>query len=127
MKHQILKLNSVHPTKGYSHATRIGGTLYVAGQIAKDLQGNLVGPGDIRAQAHQAYVNLKNIMEEAGGSLENIVKMTTYLTHPDYIEPYREVRNTYFSDPMPPNTLVVISSLADPGFLIEVEAMAELN
>ena len=127
MAHEILKFNSVHPTSGYSHATRVGNTLYVAGQIAKDVQGNLVGLGDFKVQAHQAFTNLKNIMEEAGGSLKNIVKKTTYLTHYDYIAPYRAVRNEYFSEPMPPNTLVIISSLADPGFLIEVEAIAELD
>ena len=127
MAHQILKLNKVHPTKGYSHAARAGNTLYVAGQIAKDIKGNLVGPADIRAQAHQAYTNLRNVIEEAGGSLKDIVKMTTYLTHPDYVEPWRSVRNEYLSEPMPPNTLVIITSLVEPGFLIEVEAIAELQ
>lgn len=127
MAHEILKLNSVHPTRGYSHAARAGNTIYIAGQIAQDVQGQLVGRGDIEAQAHQVFTNLKNILEEVGGSLANIVKMTTLLTHFGSIETYRAVRNNYFSEPMPPNTLMIIESLATPDFMIEVEAIAVLD
>jgi reactive intermediate/imine deaminase len=127
MAHEILKLKSVHPTVGYSHAAKAGNTLYIAGQVAQDVEGNLVGKGDLESQARQVFINLKNIMEEAGGSLNNIVKMTTFLTHYNYIETYRNVRNEYFSDPFPPNTLLIIESLALPDFMIEVEAVAVLD
>ena len=127
MAHEILQLKSVHPTRGYSHAAKAGNTLYIAGQIAQDAGGNLVGKGDIEAQAHQVFTNLKNIVEESGGRLENIVKMTTLLTHFGSIETYRSVRNDYFKDPMPPNTLMIIESLASPDFMIEVEAIAVLD
>ena len=127
MAHEILKLKSVHPTIGYSHAAKSGNTLYIAGQVAKDRDGNLVGKGDFEAQAHQAHENLKSIMEEAGGTLQNIVKLTTYLTHSSYIESYRSVRSNYFPEPCPPNTLLIIESLALPDFMIEVEAIAELD
>jgi reactive intermediate/imine deaminase len=127
MAHQILKLTSVHPTRGYSHAARAGNTLYIAGQIAQDAAGNTVGRGDMEAQATQVFTNLKNIVEEAGGSLGDIVKMTTLLTHFASVETYRSVRNRFFADPMPPNTLMIIESLASPDFLIEVEAIAVLD
>jgi 2-iminobutanoate/2-iminopropanoate deaminase len=127
MTHEILKLKSVHPTVGYSHATKAGNTLYIAGQIAQDVEGNVVGKGDFEAQARQVFANLKNIMEEAGGSPLNIVKMTTFLTHHNYIETYRKVRNEYFSEPFPPNTLLIIESLALPDYMIEVEAVAVLD
>jgi reactive intermediate/imine deaminase len=127
MAHEILKLKSVHPTVGYSHAAKAGNTLYVAGQVAQDVEGNVVGKGDFEAQAHQVFTNLKNIMEEAGGSPRNIVKMTTFLTHYNYIETYRSVRNEYFSEPLPPNTLLIIESLALPDYMIEVEAVAVLD
>jgi enamine deaminase RidA (YjgF/YER057c/UK114 family) len=127
MAHETLKLKSVHPTVGYSHAAKAGNTLYIAGQVAQDIDGNLVGKGDFESQVRQVYVNLKNIMEEAGGSLNNIVKMTTFLTHYNYIETYRNVRNEYFSEPCPPNTLLIIESLALPDFMIEVEAIAALD
>ena len=65
MAHEILQLKSVHGTKdrGYSHAVKAGKTLYIAGQVAKDIQGNLVGKGDFEAQARQVYTNLKNILK----------------------------------------------------------------
>ena len=127
MAHDILQLKSVHEAKGYSHVAKAGKTLYIAGQVAKDLQGNLVGKGDFEAQARQVYLNLRNILQEAGGSLRNIVKMTTFLTHYGHVESFRKVRNEFFQEPMPANTLVVITSLAMPEFMIEVEAIAVLD
>ena len=68
MAHEILKLKSVHETKdkGYSHAAKAGKTLYIAGQVARDVKGNLVGKGDFEAQARQVYTNLENILHETG-------------------------------------------------------------
>jgi len=127
MAHEILKLKSVHPTVGYSHAAKSGNTLYIAGQVAQDVAGNLVGRGDLEVQVRQVYENIKNIVQEAGGTLQNIVKMTTFLTHYSSIETYRSVRNQYFPEPCPPNTLLIIDSLALPDFMIEVEAVAVLD
>ncbi len=127
MAHEIPALQSVHPTRGYSHAAKAGNTVYIAGQVALDPQGTVVGHGDIEAQAHRVFTNLKLVVEECGGQLSDIVKMTTLLTHFDYIAGYRTVRNAYFSDPMPPNTLMIIESLASPDFMIEVEAVAVLD
>jgi reactive intermediate/imine deaminase len=127
MAHEILKIKSVHSTVGYSHAAKAGNTLYVAGQVAKDADDNLVGKGDFEAQCHQVFENLKNIMAEAGGTLQNIVKLTTFLTDYSYIETFRSVRTKYFPEPCPPNTLLIIESLAMPEFMIEVEAIAVLD
>jgi 2-iminobutanoate/2-iminopropanoate deaminase len=129
MAHEILQLKSVHETKdrGYSHAAKAGKTLYIAGQVARDIQGNLVGKGDFEAQARQVYTNLKNILKEAGGDLKNIVKMTTILTHYGYVESRRKIHNEFFGEIMPPNTLMIIESLASPDYMIEVEAIAVLD
>lgn len=129
MTHQILQLKSVHETKdrGYSHVAKAGKTLYIAGQVARDVQGRLVEKGDFEAQARQAYTNLKNILQEAGGDLKNIVKMTTILTHYGNVEGFRKIRNEFFGDIRPPNTLLIIESLASPDYLIEVEAIAVLD
>ena len=62
MAHEILKPKSVHPAEGYSHAAKAGKTLYIAGQVAKDRDGKLVGQGDFGAQARQVFTNLKNIL-----------------------------------------------------------------
>jgi enamine deaminase RidA (YjgF/YER057c/UK114 family) len=127
MAHEFLELKSVHPTVGYSHVAKAGNTLYIAGQVAQGADGKVVGKGDFETQARQAYSNLKNIVEEAGGNLKNIVKMTTFLTHHHYVEAYRRVRNEFFKDPFPPNTLLIVGSLASPDYLIEVEAVAVLD
>jgi len=129
MAHEILQFKRVHETKdrGYSHAARAGKTLYIAGQVARDVRGNLVGRGDIDAQARQVYTNLRNILLEAGGDFRNLVKTTTILTHYGHVETYRKVRQEVFGEIMPPNTLMVIESLASPDFLIEVEGIAVLD
>lgn len=127
MAHEILKLSSVHSTVGYSHATKAGNTLYVSGQIAKDIEGRLVGNGDIETQVRQVLINLKNILDEAGGSMQNIAKMTTLLTHYKYIETYRGVRDEFFQEPYPANTLLIVESLALPDFMVEIEAIAVLD
>ena len=127
MAHEILNLSKVHPTKGYSHVAKAGNTFYIAGQVAKDLEGNLVGKGDFETQARQVFTNLKNILEEADGRIQNIVKMTTFLTHFDYIETYRKVRDEFIQEPFPPNTLLIVNSLAMAEFMIEVEAIATLD
>ena len=127
MAHEILKLSRVHSTVGYSHVAKAGNTLYIAGQIAKDLEGNLVGKGDFESQVRQVFTNLKNIMEEAGGRMQNIAKMTTFLTHYNYIETYRSVRDEFFQEPYPANTLLFIESLALPDFMVEIEATAVLD
>ena len=127
MAHEILKLKSVHSTVGYSHVAKAGNTLYIAGQIAKDLEGNLVGKGDFETQVRQVFTNLQSILEEAGGRMQNIAKMTTFLTHYNYIETYRSVRDEFFQEPYPANTLLFIESLALPDFMVEIEAIALLD
>ena len=129
MDREIIQPKSVHSTAGvgYSHVARVGDTVYIAGQIALDRSGNLVGKGDIEAQAQQAFENLQAILKELGGSLNDIVKLTTYLTDRSQLEAFRRVRNRYLRDPFPPNTLLFISGLAQPDYLVEIEAVAALT
>ena len=128
MARQIIHPASVHSTAGvgYSHVAKAGDTFYVAGQIALDTGGNLVGKGDIEAQTHQVYANLQAILVELGGSLEDIVKLTTYLTDRGHLDAFRRVRNRFFTDAFPPNTLLFVSGLAHPDYLVEIEAAAYL-
>ena len=128
MAREIIHPVSVHSTAGvgYSHVAKAGDTVYIAGQIALDADGALVGQGDIEVQTHQVYANLQAILEELGGSLEDIVKLTTYLTDRGHLEAFRRARNTFFSDAFPPNTLLFVSGLAHPDYLVEIEAVAFL-
>lgn len=127
MAHENILIPGHHQPGGYSHAFRAGSTLYVAGQVALDKDRNLVGKGDFAAQARQVYRNLKTVLEAAGGGLHNVVKMTSFLTHPGFIEDYRAARDQFMQAPLPPNTLLIVQSLATPDFLIEVEAIAVLD
>jgi len=129
MASKIKKLKSVHSTEGvgYSHVAKAGNTVYIAGQIALDTDGNLVGKGNIEAQTLQVYTNLQAILEELGSSLDDIVKMTTYLIDRSQLEAFRRVRDRFFSDPFPPNTLLFVSGLAQPDYLVEIEAVAVLQ
>lgn len=122
-----LTLRTVHQRPGYSEASRAGDTLYICGQVALDARGRLVGEGDIEAQARQVYANLTAILAEAGGTLRHLAKTTTLITDPAFLAPYRAVRDAVLPDPRPPNTLAVVSALADPRYLIEVEAIAVLD
>jgi reactive intermediate/imine deaminase len=124
MNDRLVNARSVHPTTGYSHAVKVGNTVYVAGQVAKDKDGNLVGKGDIHAQAEQVFANLKAVLADAGCTMNDIVKLTTYTTNLAFRPAIAEARKRYFSDYFPPNTFVVISSLAEPDFLLEIEAIA---
>lgn len=129
MPPQIIHPRGVHSSLGvgYSHVARAGNTLYIAGQIALDQSGQLVGKGDIEIQTRQVYANLQAILEEFGGSLRHIVKLTTYLTDRAHLTGFRVVRNQMMSEPFPPNTLLFINGLAHPDYLIEIEAIAVLD
>ena len=128
MSHEIYQPKSVHSTAGvgYSHAARFGDMIYLAGQVALNREGRLVGVGDIEAQTMQVYSNMEAILGELGGLFENILKMTTYLVRREDLEGFRSARTRMFSDPFPPNTLLFVSGLAHPDFLIEIECIAHL-
>jgi enamine deaminase RidA (YjgF/YER057c/UK114 family) len=118
---------------GYSHvveATVPGRIVYVAGQMGLDSNGNLVGaPGDFKAQATQAWENVKGALAAAGGGLEHIVKITQFLVHLRAHQPLvREVRAKFFNPDLPPpaSTMVQIGALTREGALYEVEAVAVL-
>ena len=103
-----------------------GNLLFIAGQTASDKDGNVVGKGDIEAQTHQVYKNLTAVLEEAGGSLENLVMTTTYITGREYREGYNRVRQQYYKKNSPTSTLVIVTGLASPDYLIEINGVAVL-
>jgi 2-iminobutanoate/2-iminopropanoate deaminase len=124
MGRETVTVQGVHKTTGYSHAAKAGGLIFIAGQVAQDMEGNVVGRGDIEAQAVQIFENVKAVLASAGATLDDIVKMTTYTTSQAYRPKIAEVRSRYFSTYFPPNTFVVVASLAAPEYLLEIEAVA---
>ena len=118
---------------GYSHvveATVPGRILYIAGQMGLDSNGILVGPpGDFRAQATQAYENIRAALAAAGGGFEHIVKLTQFLMHLRAHQALvREVRAKFFNPDLPPpaSTMVQVGAFTREGALYEVEAVAVL-
>ena len=108
----------------YSHVVKAGNTVYIAGQVAQDEQGQIVGRGDITAQAVQVFENLKKALAAAGADFENLVKITVYVTDPRYREAVSEVRSRYLTGALPASTGLVVSGLAHPDYLLEIEAVA---
>ena len=116
------------PLPHYSQVARAGNTLYLSGQLGFDGNGNLVGPGDARAQARQAWANIVGILAHYGATPRQLVKTNTYITHPAYRPLVGEARDEVFAGPpYPPSTLVVVQALAEPQFLVEIEAIAVLD
>jgi enamine deaminase RidA (YjgF/YER057c/UK114 family) len=114
---------AVPPT--YTHVVKAGNTIYIAGQVAQDEQGRLVGAGDFIAQANQVFGNLGKALAAAGASFGDVVKTTVYVTDPRYREALRDVRDRYLdSSALPASTLVVVAGLALPEYLLEIEAVA---
>lgn len=124
MRREDVAVRGVHKTTGYAHAAKAGNLVYVAGQVAQDREGNLVGRGDIEAQAVQVFENLSAVLASAGAALDDVVKLTTYTTSVAYRQKIAEVRARYFRTYFPPNTFVVVASLATPDYLLEIEAVA---
>ncbi len=85
----------------FSQAIRIGNSVYVSGQVAIDSEGNVVGKGDMRAQTRRALENVKTVLEAAGASLSDVVKVTVFLTDISRLMETHEVRAEFFPDPPP--------------------------
>jgi enamine deaminase RidA (YjgF/YER057c/UK114 family) len=116
------------PIGSYSHVARIdlgaATLLFVSGQVALGPDGQLVGRGDPAAQADQVFANIQAALEAHGAALRDIVKLTTYLTDIAYRAPVAEVRARVMGDARPTSTLVAVSALATPDYLVEIEAVA---
>jgi len=118
----------------YSHVARMqpGEVAFIAGQVAADRGGNVVGAGDLKAQVEQVFDNIGAILRDLSLSFESVVQFTTYLTEERGIPAFLAARATLFprlfpGGRYPPNTLLVVKQLVKPEFLIEVEAIARLS
>ena len=114
------------PGPGYSHAvTGRGRVVAISGQVALDEDGQLVGAGDLEAQARQVFANLDRALAAAGASFTDVIKLSFYLTDISRIAVVRPVRDEYVDTARPPaSTAVQVGALFMPGLEIEVEAWA---
>ena len=120
--------SDVHePVMPYSHAVVAGKTIYISAQLPLDPSGNLVGPGDAGAQAEQVFTNLERVLKAAGATLEDVVKLTTYLTDFKYRPAAMEMRNRFFGTHRAPSILAVVPELPVKGALLEVDGIAVID
>ena len=133
MGKEIFSPATLPPPTGYSHIAKVnkGTLIYLAGQVSSDASGALVGEGNFEAQCEQVFKNVKLALEAGGAGMADIVKLNTYLVaevSQDDLPKMRAVRERYMSKDKPPaSTLVVVSRLARPGWLIEIEAVAAID
>lgn len=114
------------PRPRYSQGVAVEGGrwLFIAGQTAAGRDGKVVGKGDAERQAEQVFQNLGAVLAAAGGSFDNLVMTTTYLTDIGYREAYNKVRSKYYQNAQPTSTLVVVKALGHEDFLIEIDGIA---
>lgn len=129
MPYTAIVPTEVKPVGPYKLATRMEGgrLLYIAGQVARDAEGNVLAPGDIRTQAREVFQNVQRVLQASGGDIPNLLKMTTYITRLEDFPVVAEVRRAFFPGELPASTLIVVTGLAQPELLIEVEGMAVLD
>jgi enamine deaminase RidA (YjgF/YER057c/UK114 family) len=133
MSKEIFSPATLPPPVGYSHVAKVnqGTLIYLAGQVSSDASGKLVGEGDFEAQAEQVFCNLKLGLEAAGATMAEIVKMNVYIVaEVDQAEvpKLRAVRDRHVNTAKPPaSTLLFVTRLARPGWLLEIEAVAAID
>src|ERR1700676_2898030 len=130
MRKKFLSPRPLPPPVRYSPIRKVskGTLIYLAGQVSSDASGKLVGEGNFEAQAEQVFGNLKLALEAAGATMADIVKMNIYLVaevDQAEVRKLRAIRDRYVNVAKPPaSTLVVVTRLARPGWLVEIEAIA---
>ena len=127
-------VNPHAPIGAYSQVVRVKASelVFIAGQIAVGADGNPVGRNDVAAQTRQVYENIGKALEGVGATFSNVVEFTTYLVGRESFEPYAQTRSELFPElypnaDYPANTLLIISGLARPEFLVEIKAVAALG
>lgn len=128
-KKQILSSRLAQPSGHFSHATIIearGRLVFISGMVAKRADGSIAGIGNVEEQTRQVCENLKAAVEEAGGGLDDICRVDVYVRNMEHFEAIHKVRRQYFTAPGPASTMVEVSKMTSPEYLIEISAIAVL-
>ena len=116
------------PGGRYSHVVRWGNLVWIAGQTSRGPDGKVIGLDSAPAQCRQVYENLRTAIESVGGTFANIVKVTIFVTSEAYLPAARAAQNECWGDaPTPASSMVIVRALAQPEYLIEIEAFAVLD
>ena len=129
---QFVNPKDLNAPTSYTHVVTVnqGKMIFVSGQVALNKQGDVVGKGDLRAQATQVFENLRTALTSVGATFSDVIKVNTYVVNykPTDVAIIRELRSKYLPKDKPPaSTLVGVQSLAREDFLIEVEVIAAIN
>lgn len=128
---ELINPEGLPTPQSYTHVIAATGSrlVFVAGQLSEDAQGDLVGSGDLAAQAQQAFANVGKALAAAGATPEQVAKITIYVVghRPEYLPAISEARIAVFGDHRPTDVLVGVETLFEPGYLIEVEAIAVVD
>ncbi len=128
---ELINPEGLPTPQSYTHVIAATGSrlVFVAGQLSEDAQGDLVGSGDLAAQAQQAFANVGKALAAAGATPEQVAKITIYVVghRPEYLPVISEARIAVFGDHRPTDVLVGVETLFEPGYLIEVEAIAVVD
>jgi 2-iminobutanoate/2-iminopropanoate deaminase len=129
MKTQITSKKLRQPNGHFSQATRIaakGDLVFISGMTARTVDGSIAGVGNVEVQTRQVCENLKAAVEEAGGTLDDIVRVDVYVRNMEHFETIHKVRREYFKAPAPASTMVEVCKMTSPDYLIEINAIAVL-
>lgn len=107
-----------------SQGFKLGDMIFLSGQAALDLEGNIIGAGDFDAQAEQVFRNIAQLLAKAGASLADVIKVTIYLTDMSNFPKVVALRQKWFTKPYPADTIVEVRALALPDLMIEIDAIA---
>ena len=127
----LMSLERIQPTglsrpANFSQVIRAGNTVYISGQTATDERGEVVG-SDITTQATQVFENLKAALGSVGATFADVAKITILITDARFRDAVVDVRRRYAVDALPTSTLMVVAGLADPRYLVEIEAIAVVD
>jgi enamine deaminase RidA (YjgF/YER057c/UK114 family) len=115
------------PTGVFSHATVIearGRLVFVSGMTARRADGSIAGIGDISEQTRQVCENIKAALEAAGGTMDDVCRVDVYVRNMEHFEAIHRVRSQYFKPPLPASTMVEVTKMTSPDYLIEINAVA---
>jgi enamine deaminase RidA (YjgF/YER057c/UK114 family) len=116
------------PTRAYSHGVRVGNALYLAGQTGVDVQAHAgTAQGRFEAQTRRCFERMRLILEAAGGTLDNLVTMTVFITDIRYGDEFVRLRGEILQRDFPASALIGVSQLANPDALLEIQAIAVLE
>jgi enamine deaminase RidA (YjgF/YER057c/UK114 family) len=128
---ELINPDELDRPSSYTHVVVATGSrlVFVAGQMPEDVHGNLVGPGDLAAQARQAFANLSSALAAAGARPSQVARITIYVVNHrrEYLPDIEQARVAVFGEHKPADTIAGVETLALPGYLIEVEAIAVLD